>query len=186
MPELQTARTTSLHPRGDFPLPAVEGLGRRSATHDLACAKSGTAPCRCVPHSARGVNAAKIQQIQSLMRSFTASQIAEQVRGEVLGDGSTLLTGFASADKPGPATSPLPTQDHFAAAEQSAAAAILVSGDFSSTKKVLIRVPNARVAVARLLPVFFPPDQSRKAFIPARTLIRRRRLIPRRISGPTA
>jgi UDP-3-O-[3-hydroxymyristoyl] glucosamine N-acyltransferase len=50
-------------------------------------------------------------------------------------------------------------EEYFAAAEQSAATAILVSGGFSSTKKIVIRVPSARIAVARLLPVFFPPDQ---------------------------
>jgi UDP-3-O-[3-hydroxymyristoyl] glucosamine N-acyltransferase len=44
------------------------------------------------------------------------------------------------------------------AAEQSAASAILISGAFASATKVLIRVPNARVAAARLLPLFFPLD----------------------------
>jgi UDP-3-O-[3-hydroxymyristoyl] glucosamine N-acyltransferase len=91
---------------------------------------------------------------------FTASQIAERVRGEVLGDGSTCLTGLASADnaRDGDLTF-ADREDYFAAAEQSAAAAILVSGGFNSTKKVVIRVANARIAVAKLLPIFFPPDQ---------------------------
>ncbi|HXF11089.1 MAG TPA: UDP-3-O-(3-hydroxymyristoyl)glucosamine N-acyltransferase, partial [Desulfuromonadaceae bacterium] len=40
------------------------------------------------------------------------------------------------------------------------ASAILVSGPFTSAKKVLIRVPNARVAVARILPLFFLPDET--------------------------
>jgi UDP-3-O-[3-hydroxymyristoyl] glucosamine N-acyltransferase len=94
------------------------------------------------------------------MISFTASQIAERVQGEVSGDGSTSLTGFSSADhaRAGDLTF-ADKEDYLAAAEKSAAAAILVPGNFSSTKKVVIRVPNARVAVARLLPVFFPPDQ---------------------------
>lgn len=91
---------------------------------------------------------------------FTVSQIAEQLRGEVLGDGSVQLTGFASADhaRYGDLTF-AEKETYFAAAEQSQAAAIIVTGDFTSAKKVLIRVPNARVAVARVLPVFFPPDQ---------------------------
>jgi UDP-3-O-[3-hydroxymyristoyl] glucosamine N-acyltransferase len=91
---------------------------------------------------------------------FTASQIAEQVRGEVLGDGSVELTGLAPADsaRPGDLTF-AEKESYFAAAEQSQAAAILVAGEFASSKKVLIRVANPRVAVARLLPVFFPPDQ---------------------------
>jgi len=94
------------------------------------------------------------------MISFTASQIAEHVQGEVSGDGSTSLTGFSSADhaQAGDLTF-ADKEDYLAAAEKSAAAAILVPGNFSSTKKVVIRVPNPRVAVARLLPFFFPPDE---------------------------
>ncbi|MDB6025727.1 MAG: lpxD, partial [Verrucomicrobiales bacterium] len=91
--------------------------------------------------------------------SFTAAQIAEQVRGEVLGDTSTLLTGFSAADnaRAGDLTF-ADKEEYFLAAEQSAASAILVSGSFNSasTNKVLIRVANARIATARLLPIFFP------------------------------
>ncbi len=92
--------------------------------------------------------------------TFTASQIAEQLRGSVLGDGSVEITGFATADlaRPGDLTF-AEKESYFAAAEASQASAILVSGEFASAKKVLIRVPNARVAVARLLPLFFPPEQ---------------------------
>jgi UDP-3-O-[3-hydroxymyristoyl] glucosamine N-acyltransferase len=91
---------------------------------------------------------------------FTVSQIAERVRGEVVGDGSVELTGLASADraKIGDLTF-AEKETYFAAAEQSQAVAIIVTGEFTSDKKVLIRVPNARVAVARVLPLFFPPDQ---------------------------
>ena len=93
--------------------------------------------------------------------TFTASQIAEQLQGEVLGDGTVKLTGFAAADlaRPGDLTF-AEKESYFAAADQSQASAILVSGEFSSANKVLIRVPNVRVAVARLLPLFFPPEQS--------------------------
>ena len=92
--------------------------------------------------------------------TITAAQIAVQLRGEVLGDGSVQLTGFAPADcaRAGDLTF-AEKEAYFAAAEQSQASAILVSGEFTSSRKVLIRVPNARVAVARLLPVFFPPDE---------------------------
>jgi len=90
---------------------------------------------------------------------ITAAQIATQLCGEVLGDASIQLSGFASVDsaKAGDLTF-AEKETHFAAAEQGAAAAILVSGPFVSTKKVVIRVPNTRVAVARLLPIFFPSD----------------------------
>jgi UDP-3-O-[3-hydroxymyristoyl] glucosamine N-acyltransferase len=91
--------------------------------------------------------------------SFTAAQIAEKLQGHVLGDGSIQLTGLAPADhaKAGELTF-AENAGYFAAAEQSQAAAILVAEPFVSTSKVLIRVANARVALARLLPVFFPPD----------------------------
>ena len=91
---------------------------------------------------------------------ITAAQIAEQLRGQVLGDGSVELTGLSAANhaRPGDLTF-AEKESYFAAAEQSQASAILVSGEFTSATKVLIRVPNARVAVAKLLPLFFPPDQ---------------------------
>lgn len=91
---------------------------------------------------------------------FTAAQIAEQVRGEVLGDASVELTGFAPADSAKPGDLTFAEKDtYLAAAEQSQATAILVPPGFTSTQKVLIRVANPRIAVARLLPVFFPPDE---------------------------
>ena len=92
--------------------------------------------------------------------TVTVSQIAEQLKGEVIGDGSVPLTGFASADgaRPGDLTF-AEKETHFAAAEKSQASAILVSQAFAPSSKVLIRVRDARVAMARVLPLFFPPDQ---------------------------
>src|SRR6185312_573168 len=97
---------------------------------------------------------------QSDIMSFTASQIADQLKGQVIGDGSVELTGLAPVDcaRQGDLTF-AEKAAYFTAAEESQAAAILVSDDFGSSKKVLIRVQNSRVAMARLLPLFFPPDQ---------------------------
>ena len=93
--------------------------------------------------------------------SFTAAQIAEQLRGEVLGDGSIPLTGFTSAERARAGDLTFADKEaYFLTAEASPAAAILVSGPFTSTKKVLIRVPNTRIAVARVLPLFFPSDEA--------------------------
>lgn len=88
---------------------------------------------------------------------LTAAQLARELEGEVLGDGSIGLTGFAPADtaKPGDLTF-AENEAFFAKAEQSAAAAILVDGPFTPARKVLIRVANARIAAARALPLFFP------------------------------
>jgi UDP-3-O-[3-hydroxymyristoyl] glucosamine N-acyltransferase len=91
---------------------------------------------------------------------FTAAQIAVEIRGEVVGDGSVQVTGLASIDnaKPGDlifAEKPA----HFAAAEQSAASAIIVGPEFHASEKVLIRVSSPRVAMARALPLFHPVEK---------------------------
>jgi UDP-3-O-[3-hydroxymyristoyl] glucosamine N-acyltransferase len=87
---------------------------------------------------------------------FTAAEIAKKVQGEVAGDAATVLTGFAPADRAqnGDLTF-AENADYFARAEQCAASAIIVDGNFSS-RKVLIRVPNARIAFAKVLALFFP------------------------------
>ena len=89
--------------------------------------------------------------------TFTAADIAKHVQGEVLGDGSTPLAGFAPAEsaRAGDLTF-AENETWFQRAELSAASALLVPAGFSSSKKTLIRVANARVAFAKLLPLFFP------------------------------
>jgi UDP-3-O-[3-hydroxymyristoyl] glucosamine N-acyltransferase len=88
---------------------------------------------------------------------FTTGHIAKQLDGEVIGDASLELTGFAPAAlaRPGDLTF-AENETFFQKAEQSAAAAILVDGPFASTRKTLIRVANARIGFARVLPLFFP------------------------------
>jgi UDP-3-O-[3-hydroxymyristoyl] glucosamine N-acyltransferase len=89
--------------------------------------------------------------------TYTISDIAKLAGGEVLGDGSLPLSGFASADgaRPGDLTF-AENEDYFARAEQSAATAVLVPLTFSSKTKTLIRVKNPRLACARVLPLFYP------------------------------
>jgi UDP-3-O-[3-hydroxymyristoyl] glucosamine N-acyltransferase len=91
--------------------------------------------------------------------SFTATQIAEKLQGELVGDGTVEFTGLAAAEhaRAGELTF-AENASYFAAAEQSQAAGILVADSFVSSSKVLIRVRNARVALARALPLFFPPE----------------------------
>lgn len=90
--------------------------------------------------------------------SFTVSSIAELVQGEVIGDGAIKISGFASAAdaREGDLTF-AEKKNYVAAAEQSQASAILVNKTTTSAIKVLICVPDARVAMAKLLPVFYPP-----------------------------
>jgi UDP-3-O-[3-hydroxymyristoyl] glucosamine N-acyltransferase len=89
--------------------------------------------------------------------TFTAADLAKHLNGEVLGDGALPITGFAPADaaKKGDLTF-AENEAYFARAELSAASAILVSSPFTSSSKSLIRVANARVAFANVLPLFFP------------------------------
>jgi UDP-3-O-[3-hydroxymyristoyl] glucosamine N-acyltransferase len=89
--------------------------------------------------------------------TFTTAEIAKHLQGEVLGDTTATLTGFAHATsaKPGDLTF-AENEDYFALAEQSAATAIIADDRFKSTGKILIRVPNARVAFAKAMALFFP------------------------------
>lgn len=116
---------------------------------------------------------------------FTAAQIAERLHGEVLGDGSIPLTGFTSAEcaRAGDLTF-ADKETFFVAAEASAAAAILVSGPFTSAKKVLIRVPNARIAVARVLPLFFPPEEAAPGIDPGARIASSAQIDPGAQIGP--
>ncbi len=120
--------------------------------------------------------------------SFTAAQIAQQLRGEVLGDSTIELTGFASAENARPGDLTFAEKEaYFAAAEASQASAILVSAEFPSPAaptKVLIRVPNARVAVARLLPLFFPPTPQLPGIHPSASVAASAQIDPTAHIGP--
>lgn len=88
---------------------------------------------------------------------FTAAEIARHLQGEVVGNPATVLNSFAPADRAqaGDLTF-AENETYFAQAEQSAASAIIVGNKFTSTRKVLIRVANPRVAFAKALALFFP------------------------------
>jgi UDP-3-O-[3-hydroxymyristoyl] glucosamine N-acyltransferase len=89
--------------------------------------------------------------------TLTTAEIAKLLAGEVLGDAHATLTGFANADaaQPGDLTF-AENAEYFAAAEASAATAIIAGKDATSTKKIVIRVANPRVAFAKALAIFFP------------------------------
>lgn len=88
---------------------------------------------------------------------FTTQEIAAHLGGQVTGDAQLPITGFAPAAtaRAGDLTF-AENEAYFAAAEQSAASAILVDQPFTSAGKTLIRVANARIAFAKALPLFFP------------------------------
>jgi len=89
--------------------------------------------------------------------TLTVAEIAKRLGGEVVGNGALSITGFAQADaaRAGDLTF-AENEAYLAKAAQSAASAILISGDLKSDAKTLIRVTNARVGFAKVLQLFFP------------------------------
>lgn len=117
--------------------------------------------------------------------TFTAAEIASRLQGEVRGDASVQLTGFAPADAAGPTDLTFAENEtYFAQAEQSAAGAILVDGDYRSASKVLIRVQSARVAFARVLPLFFPEPEFAPGIHPSAVVAASARIDPSVHVGP--
>lgn len=90
--------------------------------------------------------------------ALTAAALAEHVQGTVLGDAGVELTGLAAAAdaRPGELTF-AEKETYLEAANRSQASAILVGPEVAGSAKVLIRVAQVRVAMARLLPLFHPP-----------------------------
>ncbi len=88
---------------------------------------------------------------------FTAGDIAERLGGTVLGDRTMPLTGFQAADRAGVGDLTFAeNRTFFERAERSAASAIIVDKSFVSERKVLIRVSSARLAFAKVVPLFYP------------------------------
>lgn len=117
---------------------------------------------------------------------LSAASVAEQLQGEVLGDGQTQLKGFAPADRAQAGDLTFAENDEFfARAEQTAASAIIVGGNqTSSTGKVLIRVKNARVAFAKALALFFPEPPLPAGIHPTAVIARTAQVDPSAHIGP--
>jgi len=117
--------------------------------------------------------------------AFTAAEIARQLQGEVLGDGTITLKGFAPADRaqPGDLTF-AENENYFARAEQSAASAIIAPGAFTSVKKTVIRVADARIAFARVLPLFFPDPTFAPGIHPSAVVATTAKIDPSAHIGP--
>ncbi len=116
---------------------------------------------------------------------FTTAEIAKLVGGEVVGDASATLKSFAPAERaqPGDLTF-AENEDYFVRAEQSAATAIIAEKRFSSAKKILIRVPNARVAFAKALALFFPEPRFAAGIHPSAVVAKSAKIDPTAHIGP--
>jgi UDP-3-O-[3-hydroxymyristoyl] glucosamine N-acyltransferase len=116
---------------------------------------------------------------------FTTAEIAKLVGGEVVGNGNAVLKNFAPAEhaQPGDLTF-AENEDYFARAEQSAATAIIAGKKFSSAKKILIRAPNARVAFAKALALFFPDQKFSAGIHPTAVIAASAQIDPTAHIGP--
>jgi UDP-3-O-[3-hydroxymyristoyl] glucosamine N-acyltransferase len=116
---------------------------------------------------------------------YTAAEIAARLGGEVAGDASVVLTGFAPAGSAvGGDLTFAENETYFSRAELSAAAAILVDEKFTVSRKVLIRVPNARVAFAKVLPLFFPEPKFAAGIHPSAVIAPSAQVDPSAHIGP--
>jgi UDP-3-O-[3-hydroxymyristoyl] glucosamine N-acyltransferase len=116
---------------------------------------------------------------------FTTAEIAKLIGGEVVGDCNAPLKKFAPAEnaQPGDLTF-AENEDYFARAEQSAATAIIADKRFSSSKKILIQVPNARVAFAKALALFFPEQKFAAGIHPSAVIAKSAQVDPCAHIGP--
>jgi UDP-3-O-[3-hydroxymyristoyl] glucosamine N-acyltransferase len=117
--------------------------------------------------------------------SYSAAEIAKLIGGEVVGDSHAVLKSFAPAERAqaGDLTF-AENEDFFARAEQSAATAIIAEKRFSSAKKILIRVPNARVAFAKALALFFPEPKFVAGIHPTAVVAASAKIAPTAHVGP--
>jgi UDP-3-O-[3-hydroxymyristoyl] glucosamine N-acyltransferase len=111
--------------------------------------------------------------------------MAKQLSGEVVGDANAVLTGFAmtNAAKAGDLTF-AENPEYFAAAEASAATAIIAGKEASSSKKIVIRVANPRVAFAKALALFFPEPKFAPGIHPSAVIAASSQIDPSAYIGP--
>ena len=117
--------------------------------------------------------------------TLTAAALAQHLNGEVIGDGSIELSGFATADRaiPGDLTF-AEKESYFATADASNASAVLVAGDCTSTSKVLIRVANPRIAAAYALQLLYPSETFSAGIDPSATVAESATIDPSAHIGP--
>jgi len=117
--------------------------------------------------------------------TLSTAEIAKQLDGEVLGDATAVLTGFASAAeaKPGDLTF-AENAEFFAVAEASAATAIIAGKEFTSSTKTVIRVANPRVAFAKAVGVFFREPELPAGIHPTAVVAKSAQIDPSAHIGP--
>ena len=117
--------------------------------------------------------------------NLTVTELAKQLAGEITGNANATLNGFAMIDraKAGDLTFAENTE-YFAAAEASAATAIICDLKATSDKKILIRVANPRLAFAKALAIFFPEPQFAPGVHPSAVIAKSAQVDPSAHIGP--
>lgn len=91
------------------------------------------------------------------MKTVTLQSLAEQVGGDVVGDGNTPIAGLRPLDRAGPEHLTFLTNKKYAAqAPASRAAAVLCAPELKVEGKPLLISDNPYLAVARLMQLFYP------------------------------
>jgi UDP-3-O-[3-hydroxymyristoyl] glucosamine N-acyltransferase len=116
---------------------------------------------------------------------YTTEEIAKVIDGQVVGDTAAILKNFTTIEnaQAGDLTF-AENEAFFSRAEQSAATAIIADKRFSSAKKTLIQVPNARVAFAKALALFFPEPKFAAGIHPTAVVASTARIDPTAHVGP--
>ncbi|MBW2019934.1 MAG: UDP-3-O-(3-hydroxymyristoyl)glucosamine N-acyltransferase [Deltaproteobacteria bacterium] len=84
-------------------------------------------------------------------------KIAELVKGEVVGDGDVVVRGVAPFDEAGPADITFATSASYKKRiDETRAAAVIVPSDILESKKILVRVGNPYLALAKVSTLFHP------------------------------
>jgi UDP-3-O-[3-hydroxymyristoyl] glucosamine N-acyltransferase len=116
---------------------------------------------------------------------YTTEEISKLIGGQVVGDTAAVLKNFATIEnaQSGDLTF-AENEEFFSRAEQSAATAIIADKRFSSAKKTLIQVPNARVAFAKALALFFPEPKFAAGIHPTAVVAATAKIDPTAHVGP--
>jgi len=98
----------------------------------------------------------------------TVAELAQQIGGEVVGDGGVQIHGVSPVDEARPGTITLAdNEQNFLKADASPAAAVVVSFAVSSASKPLIRVKKTTMALAKMLAIFHPAKKPEPGIHPS-------------------
>lgn len=88
---------------------------------------------------------------------FPVRKIAELVRGEVVGDGDFIIRGVAPFENAGPDDITFAASASYKKrVDETRAAAVIVSHEVCESKKILVRVENPSLALAKVSTLFHP------------------------------